>query len=706
MPHSASARLATDIGGTFTDIALSVGGQLYTEKEPTTHGNPQSAVIIGIRRVLKQANILPDQVGIFIHGTTLATNALIERNGATTALLTTAGHRDSLEIGYENRFEQYDLNIRKPRPLVPREWRLPIRERMNWQGEILLPLNEQDVLDCLPLFEREQIESIAIGYLHAYANGEHEARTAELIQKHRPDLSITLASEVCPEIREYDRLNTACANACIRPLISQYLKQLDAGLQTLGVHCPFLLMTSGGGLTSLDSACRFPIRLVESGPAGGAILAQRIARDLGGSISEKNCLSFDMGGTTAKLCLLNDGELSNARSFEVDRSYRFRKGSGLPIRIPVIDMIEIGAGGGSVAHIDGLHRVQVGPESAGSDPGPVAWNRGGKKITVSDADMLLGKIIPSTFAAGQIKLDLNAAEQSMLQQIGRPLELDGEQTAAAVCDIVDENMALAARAHAAETGCDLGTHTLIAFGGAAPLHATALATKLGIRRVIIPANAGVGSAVGFLLAPIAYEVARSLPMLLSRYSQFAVNDLITSMTQEATEIIQPAADSLTMKETPKKNLVAWVRYHGQGQEIQISFQQTEAPTQERLREIFEDEYRLLYGQHFAHLDIEILSWALQLSIDTTTAEALTAAAPLEPTANAIDQTNRTHPVFFKDRGKKQAIPVINRRDLKINESLAGPLLITEPQTTTVIPEEFNLTLLPQQHLLLERVSKP
>jgi len=345
-----------DIGGTFTDVVLELpGAGRVTTKLLTTYTHPGEAVLKGIGQVLQQAGLSSGDIGLIIHGTTLATNALIERRGARTALLTTEGHRDALEMAHEDRFEQYDINIDRPRPLVPRHLRLPVHERLDCNGRVLIPLNEDSIESALPVLEEHGVESVAIGYLHAFVNPQHELRTAELLQAARPDLSITLASEVCPEIREFERLSTACANAYVRPLMSRYLERLAGELQQMGFSCPFLMMTSGGGLTTLETATKFPIRLVESGPAGGAILAQQVARY--GKM--KRLLSFDMGGTTAKLCLIDDYQPLTSRSFEVDRVYRFKKGSGLPVRIPVIEMVEIGAGGGSIAHIDRLKRIQA-----------------------------------------------------------------------------------------------------------------------------------------------------------------------------------------------------------------------------------------------------------------------------------------------------------------------------------------------------------
>ncbi len=464
-------------------------------------------------------------------------------------------------MAHEDRFEQYDVMIDRPKPLVPRYLRLPVRERMDRSGRVLIPLEEKSVLETLPALDEHGVESVAIGYLHAFVNPEHELRTAELLRAARPDLSITLASEVCPEIREFERLSTACANAYVRPMMARYLERLSGELAGRGFNCPFLLMTSGGGLTTLETAARFPIRLVESGPAGGAILARHVARQAG----LKNVLSFDMGGTTAKLCLIDDFEPLMSRSFEVDRVYRFKKGSGLPVRIPVIEMVEIGAGGGSIAQVDRLRRIQVGPESAGSEPGPAAYGRGGTRPAVTDADVRLGRIVAETFAGGAFELDAQAADAALQESIAGPLGMDIDTAAFGISEVVDENMAAAARAHAAEFGMDLGRRDMVAFGGAAPLHAARLGDKLGVNRIIIPTEAGVGSAVGFLLAPVAFEVVRSRQQNLSALQADVINTLVEEMRREALAVVRQGTGSDHLLETRH----AYMRYVGQGHEIPV-----------------------------------------------------------------------------------------------------------------------------------------
>ena len=669
------ARLAVDIGGTFTDVVLELpAGERITTKLLTTYDHPGRAVLEGITTVLDRAGVAPSDIGLIIHGTTLATNALIERRGANTALLTTEGHRDALEMAHEDRFDQYDINIDRPVPLVPRHLRLPVRERMDRDGNILVELDESTIRRHLSVLEDYGIQSVAIGYLHAFVNPIHEIRTREILAEARPDLSISLASEVAPEIREFERLSTACANAYVRPLMESYLARLAGELKSQGFGCPFLLMTSGGGLTTLDTATRFPIRLVESGPAGGAILAQRISEYLG----LDRMLSFDMGGTTAKLCLIDDGKPLTSRSFEVDRVYRFKKGSGLPVRIPVIEMVEIGAGGGSIARIDKLQRIQVGPESAGSEPGPAAYDRGGNKPTVTDADIALGRVYPEKFA---FPLNVERANQSIQDSVAQPLKIDINLAAFSISEVVDENMASAARTHAAELGMDLAEREIVAFGGAAPLHASRLGHKLGANQVIIPPDAGVGSAVGFLLAPISYEVVRSRQQVLANLNHRLVNDLYTEMQSEALPIVQAASTSDSLIETRQ----AYMRYVGQGHELAIDLPPgpyTESH-RDRFTEAFERTYANLYGHRIDGVDIETLSWTLMVSEPVT--QSLKPAS-LEPNVPLI--AIGKYSVFDPETATRLDVPVYLREQLASNVYISGPALITEDQTTTVITSSF------------------
>ena len=687
---SGPARLAVDIGGTFTDVVLEANGRQVTVKVLTTPDNPEQGVLDGVAKAMAETGAQAAEVGLIIHGTTLATNALIERKGAKTALIVTEGLRDSVEMAYENRFEQYDINIDRPDPLVPRYLRWPVTERLNAAGEVLRPLDEASVEALAPKLAEHGIESLAIGLIHSYANPVHERRVAEILGAAAPNLSITLSSEVCPEIREYERQSTTCANAYVRPLMARYLTRLERDLRARGFACPFLLMTSGGGLTGFDTAVAFPIRLVESGPAGGAILASRIASECG----LDRVLSFDMGGTTAKICLIDDAAPLTSRSFEVARAYRFMKGSGLPLRIPAIEMVEIGAGGGSIASVDALERINVGPESAGAEPGPACYGRGGSEPTVTDADVALGRIDMENFAGSSVALEPDAASRAVARVLG-PLGLDGPLAAFAVSEVVDENMANAARVHAIEWGKEISRRTLIAFGGAAPLHAARLAEKLGLDQVIVPTGAGVGSAIGFLRAPIAYDVVRSRYQRLSDFDIGAVNAALAEMQAEAYAIVEPAAAGAELAE----ERLAYMRYLGQGHEITVALpaRALEAADVAALQAGFDAAYTRLYGRTIPNLDVEVLSWTL--TVKTVVAEP-------NPTTEATPQPapppRGTRELFDSATEKTVTAPIYARSDLKPGATVPGPALIVEDQTTTVVSSAFEVGVNSSGYIVLTR----
>ena len=537
---------------------------------------------------------------------------------------------------------------------------------------------------------KEDVASVAIGLLHAYANPAHEQAIAERLAAKLPGVSVTLASQVCPEIREYERLSTAVANAYVRPLMAGYLNDLQARLAQAGSQGTLLLMTSGGGLTTAATAAEFPIRLVESGPAGGAILAASHARR-----SELNrVLAFDMGGTTAKLTLIDDYEPLLSRAFEIDRQYRFKKGSGLPVRIPVIEMVEIGAGGGSIASRDALQRICVGPRSAGSQPGPACYGLGGNEPAVTDADLQLGRLLAENFAGGQMQLDLAAARSAL--QTHLQTQTQGSQPASdsdratelawGVSEVVDENMAAAAKAHAAEWGKDVAGRTLIAFGGAAPLHAARLARKLGLRKIIIPAGAGVGSAIGFLAAPVSFEVVRSHYLRLNEFEPELLQELTASMHAEALRVIEPAIS------TDQQDLIVrrrvFMRYAGQGYEISVEMNapdESQGWTREVLRERFEQAYEKLYTRSIPGLDIEILSWTLSLA-DRQSGE-LPAGALRALGEPRTDQTagSSNGQVFDPETESMVAATIVRRAELQVDTILSGPALIVEAQTTSFVP---------------------
>jgi N-methylhydantoinase A len=672
-----SAKLAADIGGTFTDVVLETSQNRYTSKVLTTSA-PEAGVMEGIRRVLAEARCKAEDVSILLHGTTLATNALIERKGARTAFVTTQGMRDILEMGYEKRFEQYDVYMERPAPLVPRPLRYTVPERLDGRGRVLLPLDEDAVRSAGEQLRAERVQAVAIGFMHAYAWPAHEQRAAAILAEMLPrDVTVCLSSEVCPEIREYERFSTTCANAYVRPLMQGYLLRLRAELDACGLRCSLLLMMSGGGLTTLENAARFPVRLVESGPAGGAILSSWIARE--GGLAR--VMSFDMGGTTAKICLIDEGEPERARSFEVARAYRDVKGSGLPVRIPVIEMIEIGAGGGSIARVDAMSRITVGPDSAGADPGPACYGRGGADPTVTDADLALGRIDPEAFAGGTLRLDTAAAQKALAARIGKPLNLEAPWHAAGVSEIVEENMTNAARVHAIERGKVIGRYAIIAFGGGAPLHAGRLAEKLGVSKVVVPVGASVGSAIGFLRAPVAFEVVRSLRVALSRFDPGQVNALLDASATRAREVVRQAVAQGVLK--IRRSVDA--RYIGQGFDLTLTLPEgeIEAADAQRLRAQFERLYQTVYGVTMPDQDVELVTWSV------------TASSPTDAPASHRQVTRRAAPAAHSRRsvyepalGSMADFAIYRRDDLAPGDELGGPALIEEAQTTTVVPASF------------------
>jgi N-methylhydantoinase A len=672
-----SARLAADIGGTFTDLALEQadeggGVRRWTAKVLTTPAAPEKGVLEGIRTVLAKAGMGPADIAIFIHGTTLATNAVIERKGAKTALLTTEGFRDVLALGNESRYDQYDLNITLPQPLVPRRWRLPVPERLDNEGKVLLPLDEGAVREAVAFMRGEGIESLAIGFLHAFVNPAHERRAAAIVRDLWPELPISLSSEVSPEMREWERFSTTAANAYVQPLMASYLHRLKTGMAAAGFACPLFLMLSGGGLTTLETAARFPIRLVESGPAGGAIFSAFVARQKGWD----RVLSFDMGGTTAKVCLIDDYAPQTARTFEVARIGRFKKGSGLPLRIPVIEMVEIGAGGGSIASVDALGRIQVGPESAGADPGPACYGRGGTKPAVTDANLLLGRYDPASFAGGNLSLHPEASQAAMNSALGA-LGLAPEMAALGVVEVVDENMANAARVHAIESGKGYYGRAVIAFGGGGPVHGYRVAEKIGVTRLLVPSGAGVGSAIGFLRAPVGYEVVRSLYQRFRSFDVAAVNGLLDEMSAEARRVVAEGAFGAALVE----RRIAYMRYVGQGHEIAVELpvKAMEAADVEAVRAAYDREYASFYDRPVPGSDVEILSFAVTVVTEVETpppvAEAAEAPAPMPIRHQAVRDTAK---------GEVSDWPVYDRDGFAPGAEVAGPCIVAEAETSTLV----------------------
>ncbi len=686
-------RLAVDIGGTFTDIVLQTPTGFVSGKVLTTSDAPEEGVIRGTAAVLQKAGVAFDQVELVIHGTTLATNAIIERRGARTALLTTAGFRDTLEFAFGHRFDQYDLEMVRPPPLVGRPLRLEVAERVAADGTVLMPLDQNGVRALAAKLRQENIQAVAVAFLHSYRAPDHELRVRAILAEECPGLYVSLSHEVCPEIREYERTSTTVANAYIQPLIASYLRNLTLRLKAIGLQAPLLMIMSRGSLTSVDTAVRFPIRLVESGPAGGAILGQHIAKEL----SAPQAIALDMGGTTAKIILLNDYEPRHSRSMEVARVYRFLPGSGLPLRIPVIDMIEIGAGGGSIAQVDALRRIVVGPESAGSAPGPACYGLGGNRPTITDADLVLGKLDAKRFAGGSMTLDEPSAHDAIGRAIAAPLSIDVATAAAGMVEIVDENMANATRVHAADHGDDVESRMLIATGGAAPLHAARIAQKLRIDTIVVPKGAGVGSAYGFLMAPIAYEAVHSLLMPLDRFDPRPVNALFAGLRREALEIVRLAGQGGVLNE----RRFADMRYRGQGHELNVELpvrDYTDADAQ-AYQELFNLQYRKSYGRTIPKLRVEALTWTLLLACEPTDGAAPAAMPAVAAEPAPIEGSK---PVFDAELGKFVAAAVIRRDALRPGSTFEGPAIIVEDQTTTYVPGGFQGAVSSHGHLVLKR----
>ena len=674
-------RIGADIGGTFTDIVLEDSHGMSSTKVLTTYDAPERGVLEGVRQVVEEAGADLADLATFIHGTTLATNALINRTGARTAFITTAGFRDVVEMRTESRFEQYDLNLVLPTPLIQRRHRHVLAERIGADGTVLLPFDEAEAeaLACHLAEDTDEgpYESVAVGFMHAYRNGDHERRLREVLTRHLPDASISISSEVAPQMREFERFNTVCANAYLQPLMAGYLHRLEEQLHAAGASCPVYLIHSGGGLMGVESAARFPVRLVESGPAGGAIFAA----DLADRHGLDAVLSYDMGGTTAKICLIEGRAPRTAKTFEVARTHRFTKGSGMPIAIPVIEMIEIGAGGGSIAIVDALDQIRVGPLSAGSEPGPASYQLGGTNPTVTDANLVLGRLSPDTFGASGIDLSPEAADTALADGVGTHLGLDATEAALGVTEVVDENMANAARVHAVESGKDVSSFTMIAFGGGAPLHASRLCDKLDIEAILVPPGAGVGSAIGFLRAPFAYEAVRSDYSPMDDFDHEEAKRLLDGLEDEAGSfVLQALGEQSSQYDEPLEvERWAYMRYAGQGWEIPVALDEGlfDDLGPENLSKRFETAYREFFGRPIEGLAIEAVSWAVKVATPRPEVERIEQVA-----AQREVDTTRTRPIHDTTTGAFVEAAVVERDDLRVGDCVVGPAAIVEPQTTT------------------------
>src|SRR5437870_2335434 len=654
------ARLGVDIGGTFTDLVVidDATGTARVGKVLTTTKDPAHGVEEGIHALLDEAGVRSDAVRAVVHGTTLATNALIERKGAKTALLTTEGFRDALEIRREGRYDMYDLFIDPPPPLVPRHLRREVPERLLADGSILKTLDEAAARRALAELARDGVEALAICLLHAYVNPAHERRLSEIAREVSPGLSVSCSSEVVPEIREYERASTTCANVYVAPLMARYLEDLERRLAALGIDGQLYIMQSSGGTALPPLARRRPVRLVESGPAAGALAAAQAARERG----EPKLLSFDMGGTTAKACVIDDGAPLVGREFEVARADRFKRGSGLPIRVPVIEMIEIGAGGGSIARVARMGLLKIGPDSAGADPGPACYNLGGWLPTVTDADLLLGYLDAEFFLGGRMRLDREAARRAIEEHVASPLGLDTTAAAWGIHRVVNENMAAAARIHGIERGRDLRAYPLFAFGGAGPVHCWQVARVLKVPRILIPFGAGAMSAWGLLAAPLAFDFVRTLRARLDAADWEALNALFAEMEDEGRELLARAG---VARERVSVKRIAEMRYVGQGHEVEapVPTGRLSAASLPAITASFEEAYRALYHRLPQGVPIEALNWRVTVSGPDPKTRLGGHATPDRAgrrSARSGKPVKGTRRAYFAERGGFVETPVYDR----------------------------------------------
>ena len=686
--------LAIDIGGTFTDLVLldPATDQLVAGKILTTYPDPSVGVLTGVKDLFSAWRLDPHAVGRTVHGTTLITNALIERKGSPTGLITTAGFRDALEIGREGRYDIYDLFLQRPTPLAQRRLRREVPERLDASGTVLTPLDEAAVQRECALLKAAGVEAVAIAFLHSYVNPAHEQRALDLVRAHLPDVAVSVSHRVAPEFREYERTSTTVANAYVQPLAGRYLNRLEKGLNQAGIQAPLHIMLSNGGSCSVDTAAQFPVRLVESGPCGGALAAAY----WGKIAAKQEILAFDMGGTTAKAILTANGDFSLASESEVARVYRFKKGSGLPLLVPVMDMIEIGAGGGSIAHLNEMGLPAVGPQSAGSDPGPACYGGSGTQPTVTDADLVLGLLNPDYFLGGTMPLNLKAARQA-LTDLGSGLDMGPERTAWGIQQLVDENMANAVRVHAAERGIDIRAHTLVATGGAGPVHACGLAHRLGLNSVIIPPAAGVGSAFGLLLAPISFDFVRTYVARLEELHVDTLRDIMASLEAEGRRIV---ADAGVDPKDIRVHCSADMRYVGQGFEIRVDLPDTPGQTPARIQDGFNAEYQRLYGRLCAGVAIESVHWRVRVTGPRPQPGKIQVRqAPAAVPGNGLKGSRTV--VFEADQDPSQ-VAVYDRYQLQTNFSVEGPAIVEEAESTTIVRPGWHCRVDRSGGLLLQR----
>jgi 5-oxoprolinase (ATP-hydrolysing)/N-methylhydantoinase A len=684
-------RVGLDIGGTFTDLVLAhESGDLRWHKVLTTPLSPADGALRGLAELCAGAGIGLAQVGAVIHATTLVTNAIIEHTGARTALLTTEGFRDTLEMGKEQRYDIYDLFLKYPEPLVPRRWRIEVRERITRDGDIRIPLDLDKVRGKVARLVRQGIESIAVCFLHAYKNPAHEQAVQRLIEEEFPQLTVTSSSEVSPEIREFERTCTTVCNAYVQPLVDRYVGQIDEALRDRGFAGQFLLMLSSGTLGTPEVARRFPVRLLESGPAAGALIAAYIGNTTGRS----ELVAFDMGGTTAKICLVREGRPKVTPQIEVARVHRFKPGSGLPIKTPVVDMIEIGAGGGSLARVNRLGLLRVGPESAGADPGPASYNLGGTEATVTDACVVLGYFDPGAFLGGTMLLN-HAAARDAVSNAGAPLGLDTVQSAWGIFAIVCENMAQAARLYLIERGQDPRRFALMGFGGAGPATAARVARLLGMRDVIIPPASGLASALGLLVAPPGFDFGHSLAGELRDLDWPSVERLFTSMESKGRAMVGAVGVDDQAVRVERR---AEMRYAGQFHDLEIPLPpRLDGAMADVLRATFDREYARLYGQALYGYPVLALNWRV-LVAGPGRALDLRGASDAAGAAQAL---KGRRPIYLPEENASVEVPVYNRYHLNDDAVIAGPAVIEEAEATTILWPGDRLSVDAQRNLVIQ-----
>ena len=678
MEQSKHIAIGVDIGGTFTDVILvdELAGRIFSAKVLTTPGQPAQAVLTAVAQVLEQAKSSHDAVRTIVHGTTLATNAIIERKGARTALLTTRGFRDTLETGTELRYDLHDLFIEFPEPLVPRHRRIGITERVRFDGNVLTPVADAEVREALRSLKAEDVEAVAVCFLHAYANASNEEAAALAIQDERPDLSVSLSSRVLPEIGEYGRVSTTVANAYVQPLMSRYLAELSQALKEKGSRGAFFVMSSSGGTLSLDLARQFPVRLVESGPAAGVSIATHFAQRLG----TPNVLAFDMGGTTAKISLITGGQPTRTTELEVARVRRFQKGSGLLLKAPAVDLIEIGAGGGSIARVDALGLLGVGPDSAGAKPGPACYGAGGTLPTVTDADLLLGYLNADYFLGGKMRLHPERAASAVEEHIAKPLGVDVVGAARSVYEVVNDNMANAASVYAAEQGIDLREFTLLAFGGAAPAHVCDVAQRLGIRQVRVPVAAGVLSALGCLASPVSFDFVFGYMRELKQVDWATVNTRFAALEKEGRQYLAEAG----IREGVSARFSADMRYLSQRYEVNVVLPPGPLGPglMDDLHGAFYAAYRQHYGREIREVPVETVSWRLTVS---GPAPQLDVTWPSQGGSDTAPAEKGRRPVVFAGAATAVDCPVYERARLAPGAAIPGPAIIEDHESTAVVP---------------------